>query len=767
VAAPARAAPAPVAAAEQVVAEPGQSLDGDVRRRLESDLGADFSDVRVHADEQANAAAAGLDAAAFTVGPHVVFGAGAYRPDTPAGEELVRHEAAHVLQQRAGGGADTGPLEVGAVDTQAERAAAGGAAPGVIAVNSRVIQRVPRGQAPAHFITDVFVNQAGQSQTVRWQWSDTGMDPRTAPCSAGKGHCCCEDPGVPACSEADTRIKDSNLTPVGDFRVVRPAHSNHPPWWTEFVPNRAIALHQYTPVDGSPLSHGCVRMNDADAHAIFDGARPGRTTVHVTGVPTPLCAKASLQREWSGDFNTAGTEPRDGEERTALRSAYGVDDAGLTTELAAAGSPATPASVAARIPRCLPGPGKEERDLAAAPAGTVPATAGLGGFTQRLRQAGSMREAEAATRLFGQSLWQSARARAQRARNPDLDDRPLYWARLRAQSAIRAWQPGWRGANPDVRRRAIPALLQILEQTSRGFDEFSFPAARPGGRGAAAPGTKRIVISGFDPFDGDMGSLDQANPSASAALALDGMPVTAPSSSGTGTVRGRVEAVVFPVRYRDFDAGIVENAMRPHIVGPPTADLVMTISRGGSQFELEEQAGGRRGSRSADNAGGVGNTVPVPPAANPHATPPVPPPRPADVAAAAAGPQIPGGGPTDPEFIRTNVSPTTLAGMRSGIPRTGALHAETDIVDVNPATGVQSGPTPTHTPGNLAVEGSGSNFLSNEIVYRTSRLRVSTNSTVPVIHLHVPRLAGVDPPAERRAIVETVRRIIAGALPTL
>jgi hypothetical protein len=60
-----------------------------------------FDDVRVHTDDRAARAASSVGALAFTAGNHVVFGRGQYRPDTPAGDQLLGHELGHVLQQRA------------------------------------------------------------------------------------------------------------------------------------------------------------------------------------------------------------------------------------------------------------------------------------------------------------------------------------------------------------------------------------------------------------------------------------------------------------------------------------------------------------------------------------------------------------------------------------------------------------------------------------------------------------------------------------------
>ncbi len=62
----------------------------------------DFSKVRIHADEPAARAAAALNARAFTVGSHVVFGRGEYAPETPPGQQLLAHELTHVAQQAAG-----------------------------------------------------------------------------------------------------------------------------------------------------------------------------------------------------------------------------------------------------------------------------------------------------------------------------------------------------------------------------------------------------------------------------------------------------------------------------------------------------------------------------------------------------------------------------------------------------------------------------------------------------------------------------------------
>lgn len=80
----------------------GTALAPDVRSHMEPRFGADFSDVRVHADTDAAASARSLNAKAYTYGNHVVFGAGQYAPDSHAGRRLIAHELAHTVQHARG-----------------------------------------------------------------------------------------------------------------------------------------------------------------------------------------------------------------------------------------------------------------------------------------------------------------------------------------------------------------------------------------------------------------------------------------------------------------------------------------------------------------------------------------------------------------------------------------------------------------------------------------------------------------------------------------
>ena len=70
---------------------------------MEAAFGESFADVRVHRDSQAGDFAADLQADAFTLGQHVFFGHGRYRPGSPEGRRPAAHELAHTLQQREPG----------------------------------------------------------------------------------------------------------------------------------------------------------------------------------------------------------------------------------------------------------------------------------------------------------------------------------------------------------------------------------------------------------------------------------------------------------------------------------------------------------------------------------------------------------------------------------------------------------------------------------------------------------------------------------------
>lgn len=81
----------------------GRSLDNSTRKYMEPRLGGqDFSQVRIHTNTSAAETARMLGALAFTVGRDIGFAKGQYAPGSTAGDRLLAHELAHVMQQRFG-----------------------------------------------------------------------------------------------------------------------------------------------------------------------------------------------------------------------------------------------------------------------------------------------------------------------------------------------------------------------------------------------------------------------------------------------------------------------------------------------------------------------------------------------------------------------------------------------------------------------------------------------------------------------------------------
>jgi Domain of unknown function (DUF4157)/NAD:arginine ADP-ribosyltransferase len=134
----------------------GRPLDPQVRARMDRAFGVDFGGVRVHTDLAADTLNRAVGASASTLGNHVYFRDGAYRPTGSHGDRLLAHELTHVVQQRGatgparGVGAAYGGPEV-AAEATAARVAAGGTvdAAAIAPAPSGVVQRQYLDQNPA------------------------------------------------------------------------------------------------------------------------------------------------------------------------------------------------------------------------------------------------------------------------------------------------------------------------------------------------------------------------------------------------------------------------------------------------------------------------------------------------------------------------------------------------------------------------------------------------------------------------------------------
>ena len=92
-----------------VLPSSGRALEPQTRAFFEPRFGHDFSEVRVHTDAAAGRTADALQADAYTLGDHIVFAPGQYRPTQGQGGRLLAHELTHVLQQRGAQGVEHTP----------------------------------------------------------------------------------------------------------------------------------------------------------------------------------------------------------------------------------------------------------------------------------------------------------------------------------------------------------------------------------------------------------------------------------------------------------------------------------------------------------------------------------------------------------------------------------------------------------------------------------------------------------------------------------
>ncbi len=77
----------------------GRQLSEQTRSYMESGIGADFQNVRIHTDSEAVQMNRELSARAFTVGSDIYFNSGEYSPESSDGKRLLAHELTHTVQQ--------------------------------------------------------------------------------------------------------------------------------------------------------------------------------------------------------------------------------------------------------------------------------------------------------------------------------------------------------------------------------------------------------------------------------------------------------------------------------------------------------------------------------------------------------------------------------------------------------------------------------------------------------------------------------------------
>ena len=292
------------------------------------------------------------------------------------------------------------------------------------------------------------------------------------------------------------------------------------------------------------------------------------------------------------------------------------------------------------------------------------------------------------------------------------DDRSLYWARLQMTKALRS-STAFIQLLPVQQQK----LLWQFELLSRGQKDVNFNKQT----------RKKILVTGFDPFFLDR-HIDQSNPSGLAALALDDLLI---SKDG---VSAEIETLIVPVRFADFDQGMIEELLTPYL---KKVDMIVTISMGREHFDLERFPGLRRSAKAPGNLNvftGASAENPLKPLLN--------------------GKELPG-----PEFVEFSLPVLAMQKAQGD-------YQVNDNAKVTTLTKTFTASSLTELNNEISVAGSGGGYLSNEISYRSLILRDQYNPVLPVGHIHTPRIKAFDPKASAK-IVKQIKQMLTLAIPEI
>ncbi|MFV0531968.1 MAG: hypothetical protein ACK5MD_11110 [Flavobacteriales bacterium] len=284
-----------------------------------------------------------------------------------------------------------------------------------------------------------------------------------------------------------------------------------------------------------------------------------------------------------------------------------------------------------------------------------------------------------------------------------LDDRPLYWARIAMQVILKRQyvfikdiltlpqeqQDLFFEKSVVPKTSKLAEVIQLFEEKSRNYTEIDFSKAN---------GKKKVLITGFDPFilnqfDNPIkGNIKQSNPSGVIALAL----------ANNSDLGAYIQTMVVPVRYTDFDSdqsnnsgqgeGVIEKYISPYI---GKVDMIVTISQYLPNENVIDMFGTSRRGGFNDNM----------------------------------------------DFTRENGTKALLSNdewIQTTLPKefekVQGIKFNWRFNNIN------------HTPNTFPKideklnEGSGGDYLSNEIFYRVAKLRTEIKPNLQTGHFHVEML---------------------------
>jgi hypothetical protein len=345
----------------------------------------------------------------------------------------------------------------------------------------------------------------------------------------------------------------------------------------------------------------------------------------------------------------------------------------------------------------------------------------------------------------GKNLLDTARSSIRTVSDPMYNkDGALYLARLQMRKALKL-QP--LVANSFISLSKLEELLDLIEEVTRGLHATNIPDFSSN---TEIP----ILISGFDPFKGIYASsfpinkegMDTdyhlTNSSGNIALALHDRVLPHTESGKSGIIKGPV----FPVRYREFDDGWIERFFEQYInpahPNYQEVKMIITFSYGIEStvynFEMERFAARKRGDDpSYDNnlrRAGISTYLNLSDKDNFEF--------------------IKSSLPTDKLFILDQVGLDQKAelhyyngnvqlfngGDPKGLKITNYNENDNDLLNSYESSVLF--PNITNYPESganriISVEGSGGNYMSNEIFYRVAMLREKYNPTLKTGHIHV------------------------------
>jgi pyrrolidone-carboxylate peptidase len=296
--------------------------------------------------------------------------------------------------------------------------------------------------------------------------------------------------------------------------------------------------------------------------------------------------------------------------------------------------------------------------------------------------------------------------------------------------------------------------VKRLDERTRGF----LPAPDFTGAGA----NKKVLLIGFDPFfvvPGQAGhNSHQSNPSGVAALFFH---------NATEIPGMFIQSVILPVRFEDFDSGMIDKLVDPYLTGAGAVDMILSIGQDTDlRFHVDRFGTRFRSATTPDNMGISGKLAVHFELEATHTS----------LIRLASNINL-------PHFLETTLPASLMVpGNVMTVAATGKQIVKTVIFDqrFTPVGGVELGDDNigtfsaiTPAAGVEVEKGSGGNYLNNELFYRIAWRRVQRSTTINTGHLGVPKLQQGTPPdlgalfdqTMFKYYIDTLIRILKDALP--